>query len=102
MKEGLILPGRVRACPEIFARILREEDYAASVVRRRTVTKGPGKDRTGGVAIRLTRYAKLFSLLKHRAFFHPAKAFHGGKRHGYFLRPAEWLAASPVHNGLQH
>jgi len=54
-KEGLILPGQVRACPEIFARILREEDYAASVVQRWTVTEGPGKDRTGGVAFRLKR-----------------------------------------------
>ena len=54
-KEGLILPGRVRARPEIFARTLREEGYAASVVRQRAMSKGPGKDSSGGVAFRLRR-----------------------------------------------
>ena len=87
---------------KFLARISLAGSYAASVVRQRAATEGPGKDRTGGVAFRLKRCAKLLSLLKHRAFFHPAKACHEEKRHGYFLRPAEWLAASPVHNGWQH
>jgi hypothetical protein len=43
--------------------------YAASVVRQRTVTKGPGKDRTGGVAFRLSGGAKLPNLLKRWAIF---------------------------------
>src|SRR5580704_2115151 len=52
-KEDLILPGQVRACPEILARTFHhQERYAASVVRQRAVTKGPGKDRAGGVAVR--------------------------------------------------
>ena len=54
-KEGLILPGQVRACPEILARTSLTGRYAASVVQQWAVTKGPGKDRTGGAAFRLKR-----------------------------------------------
>jgi hypothetical protein len=87
-KEDLILPGRVRACPEIFARILREEGYAASVVQRWTVTKGPGKDRTGGVAFRLSGVCQAPSRAEASSVLPSSEGVHEGKRHGYFLRPA--------------
>ena len=48
----LILPVRGRARPEILARTFLAERYAASVVRQRAATEGPGKDSSGGVAFR--------------------------------------------------
>ena len=65
-KEDLILPGRGRARPEILARILRKEAYAASVVRQRAVTKGPGEDRSGGVTWALGGVPSSLVVLKHR------------------------------------
>ena len=48
-------------------RILREEGYEASVVRQRTVTKGPGKDRSGGVTWALGGVPSSLTVPKHGA-----------------------------------
>jgi len=62
------------------------ESYAASVVRQRAVTKGPSKDRAGGVAVRprglcqAPRRAEASGSSAHQG------ASHAGKRHGDFLR----------------
>jgi hypothetical protein len=73
-KEGLILPGRVRACPEIpcsnfLHRKLRSQ--------HRPATGGDGGARQGqngrGRVSAQAVCAKLLDVRKHRAFFHPAK-----------------------------
>jgi hypothetical protein len=62
----LILPVRGRARAEILARTFRSERYAASFVQQWALTKGPGKDSSGGVTIRPRRYATLPNLPKHQ------------------------------------
>ncbi len=62
----LILPARGRARAEILARTLLRERYAASILRQRAVTKGPGKDSSGGATFRPRRHATLRSLPKHQ------------------------------------
>ena len=62
----LILPVRGRARTEVLARTFHPERYAASWVRQRALTKGPGKDSSGGVTFRPRRYATLRSLPKHQ------------------------------------
>jgi hypothetical protein len=62
----LILPVRGRARAEFLARTFLQERYAASFVQQWVLTKGPGKDSSGGVTFRPRRYATLPSPPKHQ------------------------------------
>ena len=55
---NLILPVRVRARTEIFARTRLRMGYAASVAGRPAATEGPGGDSSGGATFRPGRSAK--------------------------------------------
>jgi hypothetical protein len=82
----LILPVRGRARTEFLARTLLAERYAASGARQRTLTKGPGRDSSGGVTIRPRRYATLLSLLKHQGV---RSDLLRSTRYGWSLRAVE-------------
>ena len=82
----LILPVRGRARTEFLARTFLMERYAVSGVRQRTLTKGPGKDSSGGVTIRPRRHATLPNLPKHQRV---RSDLPRSTRYGWSLRAVE-------------
>ena len=82
----LILPVRGRARAEILARTLPWERYAASGARQRALTKGPGKDSSGGVTFRPRQHATLPNLPKHQGV--RSDSFRG-TRYGWSPRAVE-------------
>ena len=82
----LILPVRGRARAEFLARTFLAERYAASFVRQRALTKGPGKDSLGGATFRPRRYATLPSLPKHQGVRSDSLR---STRYGWSLRTVE-------------
>ncbi len=77
----------------------------ASVVQQWAVTKGPGRDRAGGVTFRPRGGVKLRSVRKHcllPAALRDAASARGWSeepRRGKVLRPSGCLVGPPAHNG---
>ena len=86
IRIDLILPVRGHTRTEFLARTFLSEGYAASCVRQRALTKGPGKDSSGGITIRPRRYATLPNLPKHQGV---RSDLLRGTRYGWSLRAVE-------------